>query len=75
MSLEEKGGVPGAEHDELKTFNVQGGDEALQTVDPEEASISEEEYAAVLKKIDWRLTPVLALINAIQIVDKNVSRW
>jgi hypothetical protein len=74
MSVEEKGGVAGADHSELKIFDVKGGDEALHTIDPDGGAISEEEYAAVLKKIDWRLTPVLALVNMIQLVDKNVSQ-
>lgn len=51
---------------------LKGGDEALNTLDPDGEEISEEEYKAVLKKIDWHLTPVLMVINMIQIVDKNV---
>lgn len=36
-------------------------------------STSAEEAAKVLRKIDWHLVPVLVLVNAIQLIDKNVS--
>ncbi|KAM0723527.1 hypothetical protein Q7P37_000514 [Cladosporium fusiforme] len=44
-------------------------DEAQKTALDE--SISAEEAARVLRKIDWHLVPVLVLVNAIQLIDKN----
>lgn len=61
-------------HEELSkpVHGKGGGDEALAALDGDELDVSEEEYAAVLKKIDWQLTPVIAVVNMIQLVDKNV---
>lgn len=60
-------------HEEVSKPAVIGGDEALEVLGDHAEPISEEEAAAVLKKIDWRLMPVLILVNAIQLTDKNVS--
>jgi hypothetical protein len=73
MSTPEKDVALATDHVELKPLNDKGGDEALKALDPNEEAITEEEYKAVLKKIDWRLTPVLMVVNMIQIVDKNVG--
>lgn len=35
-------------------------------------SLNAQEAAKVLRKIDWHLVPVLVLVNAIQLIDKNV---
>ena len=75
MSTLEKGAVDASDHLELKPLNVKGDDEALTALDPNEEAITEDEYNAVLKKIDWRLTPVLMVVNMIQIVDKNVRTF
>lgn len=74
MSTPEKDAAAASGHYELKTKPVEGGDEALNALDPNEQDISEEEYKIVLKKIDWNLTPVLMVINMIQLVDKNVRQ-
>lgn len=62
-------------HEEIAkpNYGQGGGDEALKALDGDDEVYSEEEYAAVRRKIDWRITPVLFLINMIQLVDKNVS--
>lgn len=47
-------------------------DEALNYVGRETIPISPEEEKKVLRKIDWRLLPVLMVLNTMQLVDKNV---
>ena len=34
--------------------------------------VTEEEEKRVLRKIDWKLVPIMVLLNAVQLVDKNV---
>lgn len=60
-------------HDEIVKPSQTGGDEALKILGDHVEAISEEEAAAVLKKIDWRLIPLMCIINALQLIDKNVS--
>lgn len=59
-------------HEELADPSHGKGDEALKVLDGLVASISEEEENQILRKIDWHLLPVLMLINAVQLIDKNV---
>lgn len=66
-----KSGAAHLEKEELPTKN-QGQDDVLEFLRGGAEEFSEEEAKAVLKKIDWRLTPVLVLVNCIQLVDKNV---
>jgi hypothetical protein len=62
-----------AAQEELAKPNLTGGDEALKVIGGHaDDVISEEEAAAVLKKIDWRLIPVMTIVNAVQLTDKNV---
>jgi cob(I)alamin adenosyltransferase len=58
---------------EIEKDILKSGDEALAFLGGHIQSVSEEENAAVLKKIDWRLMPVLVIVNCIQLIDKNVS--
>lgn len=59
-------------HEELADPSHGKGDEALKVLDGLVANISEEEETQILRKIDWHLLPVLMLINAVQLIDKNV---
>ena len=59
-------------HEELADPSHGRGDEALKVLDGLVANISEEEETQILRKIDWHLLPVLMLINAVQLIDKNV---
>jgi hypothetical protein len=62
-----------AAHEELAKPDFSGGDDALKVIGGHaDDVISEEEAAAVLKKIDWRLIPVMTIVNAVQLTDKNV---
>ena len=53
--------------------SVDGGDEALKVLGSQVEQVSDKESAKVLRKIDWRLVPVLMFVNALQLIDKNVS--
>lgn len=53
---------------EMADSSYDGEDQKTAFDDP----ASPEEAAAVLRKIDWYLVPVLVLVNAIQLIDKNV---
>lgn len=59
------------EHEE-QAQTTSGGDEALKILGDQSEEISEEEAKAVLRKIDWRMVPLMMLVNTIQLVDKNV---
>ncbi|KAF2730354.1 MFS general substrate transporter [Polyplosphaeria fusca] len=59
------------DHIETEKTDLKNGDEALDFLDGHAEDIGEEEAAAVLKKIDWYLMPVLIIVNCIQLVDKN----
>ncbi|CAK7219663.1 hypothetical protein SCUCBS95973_003894 [Sporothrix curviconia] len=45
-------------------------DEALKFLDGHVIPVTPEEEAAVLRKIDWRIIPLLMTINCIQLIDK-----
>lgn len=49
------------------------GDDALNYLSGSAPQATEEEEKKLLKKIDWKLLPVLMLLNSIQLLDKNVS--
>lgn len=65
-----------ADHDPvaLKALQAQGdGDEALKVLRDGFQSYTKEDEKRVLRKIDWRLVPLMLAINGIQFVDKNVG--
>ena len=53
---------------------VVDGDEALKVLQTHFESFTPEESKRVKWKIDWRLMPLMLVINGLQYVDKNVSR-
>lgn len=59
-------------HEELATHDVHHTDEALKALHSHIEPISEEEEKKVLRKIDWRLIPIMMLVNSVQLIDKNV---
>ena len=52
---------------------IVGGDEALHTLQTHFVPFTKEEENAVRRKIDFRLVPLMLVINGLQFVDKNVS--
>lgn len=48
------------------------GDEALKIMHTNFEPYTEEEEKAVQRKIDWRLIPLMLIVNALQLIDKNV---
>lgn len=60
-------------HEEMAEKRDVHADDALKFLYDHRDSVSPEEEKAVLRKIDWRLIPVMMLVNSIQLVDKNVS--
>lgn len=61
-----------ASHEEVAEQKDQHGDEALKILGSHVELITEEEERKVLRKIDWRLIPVMMLVNSVQLIDKNV---
>ena len=46
----------------------------MDTVEVEEKEEDpEEEERQVIRRIDWRLIPVMLAVNSLQLIDKNVS--
>ncbi|CAK7202804.1 hypothetical protein SEUCBS139899_005531 [Sporothrix eucalyptigena] len=54
---------------------VAGNDEALEILGTNYVSFTKEEEAAVRRKIDWRLLPLMLLVNGLQFVDKNTISY
>lgn len=65
--------IPDASHEEVATKVGRHGDEALKILGEHLEAITEEEEKKVLRKIDWRLVPVMMLVNSVQLIDKNVG--
>ena len=64
----------GVLHEEDATAEqLRHGDEALAVLTTDTDPIGDEEARKVRRKIDWRLLPAMMVINALQLVDKNVS--
>ena len=60
-------------HEERMEKIDRNGDVALKFLGDDVEPITEEEEKRVLRKIDWRLVPVMMLVNSVQLIDKNVS--
>lgn len=60
-------------HQELAESSGGNVDAKIKTLDAITETATEAEENKVLRKIDWHLLPVLMLVNAIQLIDKNVS--
>lgn len=71
-NLVELQSIPDASHEETATKVGGHGDEALKVLGEHLEVITQEEEERVLRKIDWRLVPVLMLVNSVQLIDKNV---
>ena len=60
--------------DAIMTDKIKHGDEALKFMTEHDGeAVTPEEEKKVLRKIDFRLLPIMMLLNTLQLVDKNVS--
>ena len=64
--------VSGVSHQELAGVSGDNVDEKMKALEVVAETATEAEEKQVLRKIDWHLLPVLMLVNAIQLIDKNV---
>jgi hypothetical protein len=77
----ESAGLPKADvsHEETASTvmmdeKTKNGDDALKFIANQDIEpITPEEEKRVLRKIDWRLLPILMLLNTLQLVDKSAS--
>jgi hypothetical protein len=59
-------------HEERAEKGALDDDEALKVLHSHFEAYTEEEERQVVRKIDFRLIPIMLAVNALQLIDKNV---
>ncbi len=68
----EHASIPNISSEERMEQSAPSGDEALRILHTRFEPYTEAEEKAVQRKIDWRLIPIMLIVNSLQLTDKTV---